>query len=50
MLRTTMVQERLTGLSMLHVHSDLKLNNEDIIDKFESYRPRRMKANMLESE
>ena len=49
MLRTTMVQERMNGLAMLHVHSDLQLDSGAIIDRFAIYRPRRMKlTNLLE--
>ena len=38
-----MVQERMNGLAMLHVHSDLQLDNRTIIDRFANYQPRRMK-------
>lgn len=47
MLRTTMVQERMNGLAMLHVHSDLQLDNGDITDRFASYSPRRIKLTYL---
>ena len=44
-----MVQERMNGLAMLHVPSDLQLDNEAIKDRFANYRPRRMKlTNVLE--
>ena len=47
MLRTTMLQERMNSLAMLHVHSDLQLDNGAIIDRFANYRPRRMKLTNL---
>jgi len=29
-----MGEERLTGLALLHIHRDIQLNVEDIIDRF----------------
>ncbi|XP_016664821.2 52 kDa repressor of the inhibitor of the protein kinase-like [Acyrthosiphon pisum] len=33
-LRSRMGEERLTGLALLHIHRDIQLNVEDIIDRF----------------
>jgi len=37
-----MLQERMNGLAMLHVHSDLQLDEGAIIDRFANYQPKNL--------
>lgn len=41
-LRASMTEERLTGLALLHLHLDLELDPEKIIDRFANDQARRM--------
>ena len=41
-LRTTMTQERLNVLSLLHIHNNIDLNLETILNRFAMMHPRRM--------
>ena len=48
-LRSTMVQERLNGLSLMNIHRNIKLNYEDILTRFARQHPRRMElVNLLD--
>lgn len=48
-LRSTMGNERLTGLTLLHIHRDIDIDIQEVIDEFARRHPRRMKlANLLE--
>ena len=40
--RSTMLQDRLNALILLYVHKDIKLDYEDIVDKYARRNPRRM--------
>ncbi|XP_065064865.1 52 kDa repressor of the inhibitor of the protein kinase-like [Rhopilema esculentum] len=42
-LRSTMKQERLNALALLHVHRDIRVSIDMIIDQFAQKHPRRMK-------
>ena len=42
-MRSTMKEERLTGLALMNVHADIPLSIEDVITKFAIKNPRRMK-------
>lgn len=33
-LRSTMIEERLNGLALLHTHTDIDVKGENIIEKF----------------
>ena len=41
-LRTTMTQERLNALALLHIHNNIDLNLETILNRFAMMHPRRM--------
>eukprot|EP00112_Aurelia_sp_Birch-Aquarium-sp1_P013364 Seg2834.3 transcript_id=Seg2834.3/GoldUCD/mRNA.D3Y31 product="52 kDa repressor of the inhibitor of the protein kinase" protein_id=Seg2834.3/GoldUCD/D3Y31 len=41
-LRSTMKQERMNGLALLHIHREMNLNIEKLINMFASQYPRRM--------
>lgn len=41
-LRVTMLQERLTSLAMLHVHQDIAIPVDEIIDRFANLGPHRL--------
>ena len=41
-LRTTMAQDRLNGLALMHIHYSMELDIEAIIDRFARLHPRRM--------
>ena len=41
-LRGTMVEDRLNGLALLHVHREIPLDPNKIIDRFAARHPRRM--------
>ena len=45
-LRATMGEERLSGLALMHIHYDMDLNVEEIIDIFARQHPRRMLLNL----
>jgi hypothetical protein len=48
-LRSTMSQDRLNGLAIMHAHADVNLNLGEIIDLFANLHPRRMRmANILQ--
>lgn len=40
--RSTMTEDRMTALLLLHVHKDIALDYGKVIDKFASMKPRRM--------
>ena len=40
--RTTMGQDRLNGLALMHIHRDSQYNMEEIINKFARQHPRKM--------
>ena len=42
-LRSTMSENRLKGLALLHVHRDIDLDVNEVIDRFAIRHPRRMK-------
>ena len=42
-LRTTMKEERMNGLLLLHIHRNMRLDIEEIITEFARRNPRRMK-------
>jgi len=49
--RSTMGEERLTGLALMNVHSDISLDINELIDVFASRHPRRMKlTNILDDD
>ena len=41
-IRSSMGQERLTGLALLHIHYDMELDLDDVVDIFSRKHPRRM--------
>ena len=41
-LRTTMKEEHMNGLLLLHIHRNMKLDIEEIISEFARCNPRRM--------
>ena len=41
-LRSTMGNERLTSLALLHLHRDIEINIPQVIDEFARLYPRRM--------
>ena len=41
-MRTTMGNERMNGLALMHVHRDIKLNHDELLDSFALRHPRRM--------
>uniref|UniRef100_A0A1X7VHM7 HAT C-terminal dimerisation domain-containing protein n=1 Tax=Amphimedon queenslandica TaxID=400682 RepID=A0A1X7VHM7_AMPQE len=41
---STMTTERLTGLSLLHIHKDIQIDVEGVIDEFSLANPRRMQV------
>ncbi|CAH2015035.1 unnamed protein product [Acanthoscelides obtectus] len=41
-LRSTMLQERLVGLALLYMHSDIKIDVNTILDRFASKNNRRL--------
>ena len=48
-LRSNMDQERLSGLALMHIHYNMELNLEEIVDNFARKHPRRiMPTNILE--
>ena len=50
-LRSTMGNERLTGLALMHIHQDVPVNITDIVEDFAIKHPRRMKlVNILNSD
>ena len=42
-LRSTMSNERLSSLALLHLHRDIDIKVEDIVDEFARRHPRRLK-------
>ena len=42
-LRSTMIESRLNGLALLHVHREINLEPQTIIDRFANKHPRKMK-------
>ena len=46
-LRSTMVQDRLNGLALMHAHREMELDLEQIIDLFANLHPRRMRMENL---
>ena len=50
-LRNTMGQSRMNGLAMLHVHREIEVKANDVIERFAMEHPRRMKlVNILNSD
>ena len=50
-LRSTMTQERLNGLALLHIHRNIELKVSDIIDLFAQKHQRRLKlSNILKTD
>ena len=50
-LRSTMGQERLNGLAMMHFHYDLDIDHDAVLDMFARKHPRRMALkNVLDSD
>ena len=50
-LRTTMTEERLNGLAMLHVHSNIAINLDTVINDFANNENRKIKLkNILDSD
>ena len=48
-LRSSMGNERLTALTLLHIHRDIEIDIPEVIDEFARRYPRRMKlANILQ--
>ena len=41
-LRSSMGQERFSGLALMHIHYSMKLNLEEIVNIFARQNPRRM--------
>ena len=41
-LRATMLEERLTGLALLHIHQDIIVPIDEIIDRFANLGPHRL--------
>ena len=41
-LRATMGQERMSGLALMHIHYDIQLDVDEIINRFARISPRRM--------
>ena len=46
-LHSSMTNERLTSLSLLHMHADIVIDIEKVIDEFSRRHPRRMTLNFL---
>ena len=46
-LRSTMTQRRLNSLAIMHVHKDIEIDKDAIIDKFERRNPRRMRLSSM---
>ena len=49
-LRSTMTNERLSSLALLHLHRDIEINIPDIIEEFTRRYPRRMKLSNILSD
>ena len=49
-LRSTMVQDRLNGLALMHAHREMELDLEQIIDLFANLHPRRMRMENILNE
>ena len=50
-LRSSMIQDRLNGLALMHIHADIasKINVDEVVDKFAVLHPRRMRLkNIME--
>ena len=41
-LRSTMTQDRLNGLAMMHYHRDIDIDPQDVVKEFSQRHPRRM--------
>ena len=46
-LRSTMTQRRLNSLAIMHVHKEIEINTDAIIDQFERRYPRRMRLSSM---
>ena len=46
-VQSTMMEDRLTGLALMHIHSDLDVNIDDIINTFAIAHPHRMKLSNI---
>ena len=42
-----MGEDRLTGLALVHIHKDMDVDSEEIIDNFATGQPRRMKLDCI---
>ena len=50
-IRSSMGNEKLTALTLLHIHRDVEIDVEEVIDEFGRRYPRRMKlANILQDQ
>ena len=49
-LRSTMVQDRLNGLALMHAHREMELDLEQVIDLFATLHPRRMRMENILNE
>ena len=49
-LRSTMVQDRLNGLALMHAHREMELDLEQNIDLFANLHPRRMRMENILNE
>ena len=49
-LSSTMVQDRLNGLALMHAHREMELDLEQIIDLFDNLHPRRMRMENILNE
>ena len=41
-LRTTMAEDRLNGLTLLHIHRNISINVDDAVDQFAGKHPRKL--------
>ena len=41
-LRSTMTEDRLNSLVMLHYHRDIELNGEEVVKEYAKHHPRRL--------
>ena len=46
-MRACMTEERMTALGLIHIHYDMHIDKEKVIDMFISQNPRRMELDSL---
>ena len=46
-LRNSMSENRMNGLAMLHVHREIRLDVDEVLDRFAKEHPRRMKLSNI---